>query len=172
MPGILPQLVASGTIGILVAIALVILFFLASMPKAVSQPPSVRDNSLKLTRALPNGAATVYSTGLDTGVGPQGSQPANVEYLLSAPAMNATEMPDGKTMIYSILTDTVAPIDGSSTVLYPSVLTQTGAGGAGCAAATFRFKLPSTATRILGFRAVGSASGNATTASATLEAVF
>lgn len=134
--------------------------------------PEIKDALLKDTKALPNGAATVYSTGIDTSKSPTGKQLAEVEYLLTAPAMNATEMPDAKTMIYSILVDTVLPVDGSSTVLYPSVITQTGAGGVGCAAATYRFKLPSTAPRLVGFRAVGSASGNATTASATLEVVL
>lgn len=136
--------------------------------------PNLRDAGAKLTRALPNGAATVYATpGIDTGVsGSLGAQSGDIEYLLTAPAMNTTQMPDAKTMIYSILVDTVDPVDASSTVLMPSVITQTGAGGAGCAAATYRFRLPSTAPRILGFRAVGSASGDATGASATLEALL
>lgn len=134
----------------------------------------LKDALEKLTRALPNGAATVYATpGLDTGKNTSsGKQLADVEYVLEAPAMNATQMPDGKTMIYSILTDSVDPVDASSNVLYPSVITQTGAGGAGCAAATYRFRLPTSAPRILGFRAVGSASGDATGASAILRALF
>jgi hypothetical protein len=143
---------------------------LAAMLFAVS--PAVKDALLKVTTALPNGAATVYSTGIDTGVTPAGTHQGDYEWVLTAPAMNATEMPDSKTMTYSILTDTVAPIDASSTVLMPSVIVQTGASGAGCAAATYRFKLPSNAGRIVGVRAVGSASGNATTASLTLEPVF
>jgi hypothetical protein len=72
-------------------------------------------------------------------------------------------------MKYSILMDSVNPIDGSSTVLYLDLITQTGAGGAGAAGATKRFKLPSDALRIIGFRAVNSAAGNASAASATLE---
>jgi hypothetical protein len=129
----------------------------------------------KLTRALPNGAATVYSTpGIDLGISTQqGVAPGSVEFLLSAPAMNATQMPDAKTMIYSILVDTVNPVDGSSSVQMASVITQTGAGGVGCAAATYRFRLPTAmvlaSATIVGFKAVGSASGDATTASATLE---
>ena len=133
----------------------------------------LKDAQLKLTRALPNGAATVYATpGLDLQkTTALGSVPKDLEYLLSAPAMNATQMPDSKTMTYSILIDTVDPVDASSTVLMPSVIVQTGAGGVGCAATNYRFRLPSNATRILGFRAVGSASGDATGASATLEAL-
>jgi hypothetical protein len=134
--------------------------------------PGVKDALLKATTALPDGAATVYSTGIDTGVTPSGMQPTEVEWVLSVPAMNVTEMPNAKTMTYSIMTDTVAPIDGSSTALMPSVIVQTGAGGVGCAADEYRFKLPSNAGRIIGVRAVGSASGDATTASFTLEPVF
>lgn len=134
----------------------------------------LKDAALKLTRALPNGAATVYaSPGIDTNKATaQGKQLAGMEFILTAPAMNTTEMPDAKAMIYSILVDDVDPVDSASDVLMPSVITQTGAGGAGCAAVTYRFRLPTNAKRIVGFRAVGSASGNSTTASATLQPVF
>lgn len=152
-----------------ILIGLVVL--IATILVRAASTPNVRDALLKKTTALPNGAATVYSVGIDTEVTTNGVHLGEIEWLLSAPAMNATEMPDGKTMIYSILTDTVLPVDSSSTVLMPSVITQTGAGGAGCAAQTYRFRLPSTAGRILGIKAVGSAAGNATTASCTLEAL-
>lgn len=133
----------------------------------------LKDAAVKKTWALPNGAATTYATpGIDLGHTTAGKLLADCEFLLSAPALNTTQLPDAKTMIYSILLDTVDPIDGSSVVKYASVITQTGAGGAGAAAATYRFRLPSDATRILGARAVGSASGDATGASATLEALF
>jgi hypothetical protein len=152
------------SIGIILFVALFALAGFASSH-------NLRDATRKLSLALGNGAATVYSTpGLDTGKSTAlATQPGDVEYLLTAPAMNATEMPDAKTMIYSILHDDVNPIDSSSVVLMPSVITQTGAGGAGCAAATYRFRLPSDAKPIIGFKAVGSAAGNATTATATLE---
>ena len=48
----------------------------------------------------------------------------------------------------------------------------TGAGGAGCAAATYRMKPPTNVKRYVGLKATGSASGDATTASATLEVLF
>lgn len=131
----------------------------------------LKDASLKLTRALPASAATVYATpGIDTGkTTAQGAQLADVELLLTAPALSTDELGDAATMKYSILMDTVDPIDGSSTVLYADILTQTGAGGAGAAAATKRFKLPSDALRIIGFKAVNSAAGDASGKSATLE---
>ena len=132
--------------------------------------PNVRDASLKLTRALPNGAATVYSNGIDTGaVTTAAQQPGNVDWLLTAPALTTTQQPDAKTTIYSILMDDALPIDGSSTVLYPSVITQTGAGSAGSAAATFTFRIPSNAKRYIGWKAVGSTTGNNSASSGTLE---
>ncbi len=132
---------------------------------------NLRDATLKLTVALPNGINTVYATpGIDTGITTaQGIQPGGIEFLLSAPALTTVQLPDAKTMTYGILMDTVDPIDGSSSVLYAAILVQTGAGGAGAAAASVRFRLPSGAKRIIGFSAVNSGAGDATAASATLE---
>lgn len=133
----------------------------------------LKDASLKLTLALPAGATTVYATpGIDTGkTTTQGVQTADVEFLLTAPALTTGQLGDGATMKYSILMDTENPVDASSTVLFADILTQTGAGGAGAAAATKRFKLPSDALRIIGFKAVNSAASDASGASATLEVV-
>ena len=135
----------------------------------------VRDALTRLTLALPNGAATAYATpGIDLGaLSTSGRNLADCELLLSAPALTTGQQPDAKTLIYSILIDTVDPIDASSTVMNLSVLTQTGAGGAGAAAATWRGKIPTVfslaSARIVGFRAIGSAAGDASAASATLE---
>jgi hypothetical protein len=141
---------------------------------------AVKDADVKKTVALPNGAATTYLTpGFDLGITtPQGRMLADVEWLLSAPALNTTQCPDAKTVKYSIMLDTVDPVDGSSTLYLTDLITQTGAGGAGAAAATKKFRLPSdlsnilSSARILGVRVVGSASGDASGATATLEAVF
>jgi len=130
----------------------------------------LKDANLKLSRALPNGAATVYSTSIDTGKTTElGKQLAEVELLLSAPALVVGDLADAATMKYSIVMDTVDPIDGSSTVLYADILTQTGAGGAGAAAATKRFKLPTDGLRLVGFKAVNSGAGDASDKTATLE---
>lgn len=108
---------------------------------------------------------------LDTG-SVSGEQSGDVEYILTAPALATGVLGDGATMKYGILMDTVEPIDGSSVVLMPDVIVQTGAGSAGAAAATYRFRLPSTATRFIGFKATNSAAGDASGSSATLEALF
>jgi hypothetical protein len=154
------------TVGVMMAVLLAMALWATNLP-------SVKDALVKVTKALPNGAATVYSDGIDTGTTPAGAQLAPImEWKLTAPALSTTELGDAATMKYSILMDTVDPIDGSSVVLHADILTQTGADGAGAAAAEVRFRLPSNALRILGFKAVNSAAGNASGKSATLEAVF
>lgn len=134
--------------------------------------PGLKDASLKLTKALPGSATTVYSLGLDTGTTANGQQPWEVEYLLTAPALSTAQLGDNATMKYSILLDTVAPIDGSSTAYITDAIVQTGASGAGAGEKTYRFRLPSNASRILGFKVVNSAAGDCSAVSATLEALF
>jgi hypothetical protein len=131
----------------------------------------VRDALLTVTRALPNGAAAVTSTALDTETVASGRQLADFELLIEAPAMNTTQMPNAKTMTYAIVTSTAENLS-NPVVIADAVLVQTGAAGAGCAAATARFRLPTNAARYIGVRATGSASGDATTASAVASFVF
>jgi hypothetical protein len=74
------------------------------------------------------------------------------EFLLTAPAMTTAQMPDAKTMKYDILYSVNADLSAPTTYI-TAAITQTGAGGVGCAAATFRFRLPSDALRYVGFKA-------------------
>jgi hypothetical protein len=131
----------------------------------------VRDALHTVTRALPNGAAAVTSTALDTETVASGRQLADFEILIEAPAMGTTPMPNAKTMTYAVVTSANADLSGP-TVIADAVLVQTGAAGAGCAAATARFRLPTNAARYVGVRATGSASGDATGSSATISFVF
>lgn len=131
----------------------------------------MRDNALKLTKALPNGAAAVTSDALDLQLGSRGDHVVNVELVISAPAMGATPMPDDKTMKYDIIHSDNADL-GTPSTLVAAAITQTGAGGVGCAAAEYRFRFPVDVKRYVGVKATGSASGNATTASLTAELVF
>lgn len=140
----------------------------------------LRDASLKLTRALPNGAATVTTspaidTGLNagaTGAGVLGSQPGSVEFLLTAPALTTGELGDTNTMKYDIVHADSSDLGTNPTTYITAAITQTGAGGAGAAAQTFRFRLPTTAKRYVGFKATNSAAGNASGKSATLECLL
>ena len=146
----------------------IMLGVLALVALGVTQP-NVRDAALKLSKALPNGAANVTSTSIDTGkttsLAEQGG--GGFEYLLTAPAMNTTQMPDAKTMKYDILFSANSDLSSPTTYI-TAAITQTGAGGVGCAAATFRFRLPSDALRYIGFKATGSAAGDSTGANMAL----
>ncbi|MEI8196167.1 MAG: hypothetical protein WCI73_09690 [Phycisphaerae bacterium] len=138
----------------------------------------LRDAILKLTLALPNGAANATtSPAIDTGASSGGNtalsgQDGLTEYLLSVPALTTTQQPDAKTLKYDIIWADNAALTTNPVTYIAAAITQTGAGGAGAAAATFRFRLPSTAKRYVGFKATGSASGDSSAASATLEALF
>lgn len=132
----------------------------------------VRDASMKATRALPNGAAAVTQTaGIDLQNSTRGDFVAPIEFLLSAPAMGATPMPDAKTMKYDIIHSDNADLSSPATLI-AAAITQTGAGGVGCAAATYRWRPPTNVKRYVGVKATGSASGDATGSSFTFEALF
>jgi len=131
----------------------------------------VKDALLKATKALPNGAATVYSSGLDLGHGSRGDFLAAAEFKVSAPALTTGQLPDTKTMTYSVQHDD-DPAFGTAADLYPGVIVQTGAGGAGAAAATFTARLPLDVKRYVRVKAVNSGAGDASGASLTFEALL
>lgn len=135
----------------------------------------LKDVLEKGTKTLPpSTSAVALAAFLDTRkVTSSGNQLANVEFKLSAPLVTTAQLPDTKTFTYDILHSDNA--DGSSSsILMQDVIVQTGAGGAGAAAATLRFKIPSDAKRYIGFNVTpsGSGTGDASAASATLEALF
>jgi hypothetical protein len=131
----------------------------------------VADRDLIRTKALPNGAAAVVTDAVDLGHGTTGRLLANMEFLLEAPAMAVGPMANGKTMIYSIETDNDSAF-GSATVVNAALITQTGAGGAGCAAASARFRLPTNCERYVRIKATGSTTGDASGSSMTFTPLF
>jgi hypothetical protein len=134
---------------------------------------ALKDNQVKNTRALPAAAsATVDGAALDLGHGSFGDFVAKAEFKLSAPALNATMAPDTRTFTYSIIHSDNADLS-SPTVLYPSVIVQTGAGGVGAAAASFTWRAPVDVKRYVGVRIVsGLSTGDASSVSATLEGLL
>lgn len=140
----------------------------ATAPAMAAAGQNVRDALLKATRALPASTAAVTSTAIDTGTGTGGSQLADVELLLSAPAVSTGQLPDTKTFTYAIIHSDNSDLSSPST-LFSAVITQTGSTGA--AAATKRFGLPTDTKRYVGFTITPSASGtgDASAATATLE---
>jgi len=139
----------------------------------VLQAPGVRDTNLKVTRALPAAAATVSSTAIDLGLSAR-SQFAggpHVELLIEAPVLVVGELGNGATMKYEVFHDS-DPAFGTEASLYGVVLTQTGAGGVGAAAASKRVALPTDVKRYLRLKATNSAAVDASAKSVVAGLVF
>lgn len=138
---------------------------------------NIRDALMKQTLVLPSAANTNTSgaTGLDTEATSAADFVALTECLVTAPALNTTQLPNAATMTYNLLASANSNMAGA-VVLQSAVLTQTGAGGVGAAAATARARIPTNigiTGRFVALQAVGAASnGNCAGSSATLEFLF
>jgi hypothetical protein len=129
------------------------------------------DGNLSVTRALPSGASAVTSNGIDLGEGATGTFVTPSEFLLEAPAVTTAMLGDAATIRYDVVTSASADMS-SPVVLQTGILTQTGAGGAGAAAASKRFRVPTDTLRYVAVRATKSATGDASTVSMTLSLRF
>lgn len=134
--------------------------------------PALKDVSLKVTRALKSGAGAVFSDAIDLGHTTNGGLHAPVEFKLSAPALTTGQCTNGSTVTYHVLAKSSSTLSSGATTVQSSILTQTGAGGAGAAANTANFRLPAGVARYLGIAVVNSATDDASAASATLEPLF
>ena len=132
---------------------------------------NIRDKSLEVTKALPNGAAAITSDGIDTGNSSQGDFVADCELEIQAPALVVGDLANGETMIYDIEHDDAADFSGVAT-LEAAVITQTGAGGVGAAAVTKRFKLTDGVKRYVRIKATNSGAGDASDKSLTAGLLF
>jgi hypothetical protein len=135
---------------------------------------NLKDTLLKLTRPLPAAASSSVTSAasLDLGHGTFGNPLFKGELLLTAPALTTVMLPDTRTMTYDIIESANADLS-SPVVIAPGVVVQTGAGAAGAAAVTFRFKPSSAARRYYGVKVTSGASTTDSSAvSATLELVF
>ena len=137
--------------------------------------PLLADGQLTRTIAMPTGASAVTTAGIDLEQNVTGDFAANAELLFTAPALTTAMLADAATVIYAIVTG--ATVDGSGVIQSPTVvanavLTQTGAGGAGAATASRRFKFPTDVQRYVGVRATKSASGDASSVSLRAQLVF
>ena len=128
---------------------------------------NLKDNSLKVTKALPNGAASVYTDGIDLGLSVRSDMIACVEVVVTGPTMATGIMGDGKTMIHTLECDSDSGFGSVRTL--GVVLTQTGAGGAGVTESTGRFRLPTDCERYIRLKSTGSTTGDCSSKSVTLE---
>ncbi|MBN2584997.1 MAG: hypothetical protein JXL80_18190 [Planctomycetes bacterium] len=128
----------------------------------------VKDVKVKATGALPAGALTSYSTGIDLGLG---DVLADFEVKITAPALAVGQLADTTTVKYSLEMDTDSAF-GSPTTLYGDLITQTGAGGAGAAEATATVRVPVDVEPYLRLKMVKTGAADASGASGTLELLF
>jgi hypothetical protein len=106
-----------------------------------------QDAELNVSRALPAAAsATVNSSAIDLGHATGEKLHADCEFEVVAPALTTTMAPDTRTMTYKIQHDT-DPAFGTAVDIAPTFIVQTGAGGAGAAAETKRWRAPSDVKR-------------------------
>lgn len=133
--------------------------------------PFVKDAQLKKTTALPNGAASVTSAALDLGTSSTSEFLAPCELLIEAPALVVGDLANGETMKYDVIHSDNSDLS-SPVTLAKEVLVQTGAGGAGAAAAECRYRPATNVKRYIGVKATNSGAGDASDKSMTMSLVF
>ena len=138
---------------------------------------NVRDSQLTISLAGPAAASTTVTSAVnnfDSGeTTALAVQPGLMEFLLTAPALNATILPNAATMTYQIVAADDAALSVNLTVLLPGAIVQTGAGGVGAALATRRWRMPTVCQRYIGFQITSSVgTTTAVAAIATMESVF
>lgn len=127
------------------------------------------DAQFSVTKALPNGAAAVNSDSIDLAHSTNGLHLADCELKINAPALATAALPDTKTMTYKVED---SADDSSFATIADAVIVQTGAGGAGAAAAEKRFRFPSTVRRYVRVTATNSGAGDASGSSLTANLMF
>jgi len=136
---------------------------------------SILDANYIITTALPNAASTtVNGTSMDLGDALAGTPfptTESVNYVVLAPALTTTILPDTRTMTYTVQDSADNSSFAAIATLGTSV--QTGAGGVGAAAATYTYKLPPGTRRYVRLSiASGASTTDASATSATAELAF
>lgn len=161
---------------LIMAVLTVLLFFIDPASAAFAAFGTVAsygfgDGNLKKLKALPSGASATTTDAIDTGEGSTGTFTVDCELLIEAPAVTTGMLGDAATIKYDVVTSANADLSSSVTIA-KEVLVQTGAGGAGAAANSARFRLPTNTLRYVGVKATKSATGDASTVSMTASLKF
>ena len=150
---------------------------LGALAASFSGGPSVQDSVYTSSTALPsatNGTVT-QAAGFDMEGGSKSDFLALAEGVVTAPALNTTQLPNAATMTYNLIAS-ATPNLASPTTVQAGILVQTGAGGVGAAAASNRVRFPTnlgTYGRYVGLTAVGAnSSGNCSAASVGFKLLF
>lgn len=131
----------------------------------------VQDAGKKVTRALPASATNVTSSAIDLENGTNGHMTGDVEVKVNAPACTTGQLADTHTLVYDLVHSVNSDLSSPATLI-AAIITQTGAGGAGAAAAEYRCRVPSNVRRYLGLKCTRTGSGDASAVSATMKLVF
>jgi len=127
----------------------------------------LQDKLLIVTKALPNGAASITSDAIDLETS-GGEFLADVEFELTVPALTTGQLGDTQTITYIVETSASSGF-GSITTLNSALAVSTGAGGAGDVAVSKRFRVPSNVLRYIRIKATKTGATNASTASLTFK---
>lgn len=117
----------------------------------------LEDAGLKGSDALPTADGTSYGAEVSIrALTAKGARLSSVEAVVSHPAIGDTPLPNADTITFSLMGDTVAPIDSSSSVICADFAVVTGVtGGIVLNNDAGRCKIPSNCTSVvLGLRAV------------------
>lgn len=119
--------------------------------------------------ALPSAAGSVTSAVID--LGDDAYKVNSIELELSVPALNATMVPDTRTVTYIIESSTTSVFTAVDQTLF--TVTVTAAGGTGAAALVERVRLPSNCAQYVRAKiTTGASTGDCSAVSATFTARF
>lgn len=151
----------------------------------VANIPEIRDTYrledavLKGSDLLPTAGGTTYGAEISLANYPgtaKGARLAEVEAVLSLPAITLAELPNGKTLTFSLLGDTEDTVDANSTVLVPDFAVVTGATGTDPIPANVevgRVSIPAEATYpTIGLRCVSTSTASLAAKEMTLSLAF
>lgn len=130
---------------------------------------SVKDGSMTRSAALPNGANTTQTSGVDLGGSSRGHLPLT-EFQIDSPALTTSQLGDGQILRFDLQHSDASDFTGAETLF--AIGTQVGAGGEGAAALSKRNALPSGCKRYVRAAAVKSGASNASAASFILSFWF
>ena len=124
--------------------------------------PNLQDANFEQSAAIPTGATPSAIAGFDLGQSDRGEFLAQCELVIQAPALVVGSLPNAHTVTYAIqASDDPTWANGTAAptrTVADKVLVQTGASGAGAAAAEARFRFPTDIERYVRVAATGSAS--------------
>lgn len=132
--------------------------------------PNVKDALLKQSIALPNGANTTVTAGIQLSFGTKVDVAADVEAVLTIPNVSTAELPDGQTLTYTIETSDTENFASSKSVAGSAL--QTGAGGVGASATELRWSPTADVQKYVRGKCVKTGAANASTSSFYIELAF